>query len=143
MPPTKTFSLNIGWTVEYFEPNIDGFEMAPSPEPIERLNTWTCSGRFATAGFYAYLRRAFEVEPITTHCIRYIVQLENAPGTTRVYVNDTYLGNANGISTRLDVTDYVSLGQNKLNLRLDCWEDGNRRFDDVYLLQVPCDEATS
>ncbi len=141
MPTTKTFPLNDNWTVEYFEPDVDGFEMAPSPEQIARLNDWRCSNRYANAGFYAYLRHYFDVEAITTHCVRYVLQLENAPATTRVYVNDTYLGDAGGVSTRIDVTDHISLEANKLNLRVDCWADGAARFDALYLLQVPCDEA--
>lgn len=140
MPTTHTLPLNDNWTVEYFEPNIDGFEMAPSPEEIARLDAWRCGSRYATAGFYAYLRRTFTLEATTTHCVRYVLQLENAPTTTRVYVNDTYLGDAGGVSTRIDVTDYVSLGQNKLNLRVRC-QDGGSRFDALYLLQVPCNES--
>jgi len=137
----RTFPLTNGWSVEYFEPNIDGFEMAPSPEAISRLSEWRCSPRFATAGFYAYLRRTFEIEREDARCVRYFVQVENAPGTTRVYVNDTHVADADGRSTRVDVTDFVWMGENKLNLRVDCWKDDGARFEAVNLLQVPCEDA--
>jgi hypothetical protein len=135
----KTFPLNQNWTAEYFEPDIDGFEMAPAPEPIDHIQLWTCSPRFARAGFYAYLRRPFEISP-SDQCVRYLLHIKHAPASVRIYINDQSLGEATGHLTKFDVTDFVSLGHNKLNLRLDCWQDPTSHFGDIVLLQVPCDQ---
>jgi hypothetical protein len=134
----NTFSLNSNWTVDYFEPNIDGFEMAPSAQPIAHLADWTCSARFAEAGFYAWLQRRFDLMP-TDDCVRYLVQIENMPPSTKVYVNDQHIADADDTTLRLDVTDRVALGTNRLSLRVACAADAEHRFDSVLLLQVPCD----
>lgn len=134
----KTFSLNDDWTVEYFEPDIDGFEMAPSPQPVPTLPAWRCSPRFAQAGFYAWLQRRFALQP-TGYCVRYVIDIESAPPTTQVYVNDQRV--ASGEAPRADITDYVALGENRLNLRVDCAADGDCAIGAVRLLQIPCDEA--
>ncbi|MEO0563610.1 MAG: hypothetical protein AAF125_15990 [Chloroflexota bacterium] len=136
----KTLPLNNNWSVEYFDPDVDGFEMAPAPEPIPRIEEWGCSGRFSTAGFYAYLRRSFEIDMTPNQCVRYVVQIEGAPSTTRFYVNDTYMGDVTGRAERFDITDYISLGTNKLNLRLSCSEE-SKGFEAVVLLQIPCEDA--
>ncbi|MEL6148259.1 MAG: hypothetical protein AAFR56_01440 [Chloroflexota bacterium] len=98
-----TIPLNNNWTVEYFEPNIDGFEMAPSIQTIERISEWNCSGRFADAGFYAYLQHRFDLEP-TAMCVRYELQIENPPSATKVYVNDTHIADSTDRVLRLDIT---------------------------------------
>ena len=134
----NTVSLNNSWTVEYFEPNIDGFEMAPSTQDVERLSDWNCSERFADAGFYAYLQHRFELEP-TEMCVRYELQIENAPSTTRVYINDNYLRDCTESVVRVDITDYVSLGKNRVSLRVDCVADRETQFEAIYLVQVPCE----
>ncbi|MEM6528718.1 MAG: hypothetical protein AAF653_10515 [Chloroflexota bacterium] len=130
--------LNNNWTVEYFEPNIDGFEMAPSVQEVERISEWNCSGRFADAGFYAYLQHRFDLEPAEM-CVRYELQIENAPPTTKVYVNDNLIAESAGEILRLDITDYVSLDKNRLSLRVDCVADREHQFEAVYLVQIPCD----
>jgi hypothetical protein len=134
----NTIPLNNDWTVEYFEPNIDGFEMAPSPQHVERLSEWYCSERFADAGFYGYLQNQFELD-VTEICVRYTLQIENAPPTTRIYINDHYLGNCDEDIVRIDVTDYVSLGKNRLSLRVDCTTDREGQFEAIYLIQTPCE----
>ncbi len=136
----KTFPLNDDWTVEYFNPDVDGFEMAPSEQAVPRLPEWSCSGRFAQAGFYAWLQRKFEIEMVP-YCVRYLIQIEQAPPSTKLYVNDQHLGDWDGETLRLDITDYVSLGTNRLSLRIDCGPDGDSRFDAVVLLQQRCDES--
>ncbi len=132
--------LNDDWTVEYFEPNVDGFEMAPSVQPVPRLPLWTCAGRFAEAGFYAWLQRQFDLHE-TEECVHYVVQIERAPATTRVYMNDQHLADCDAPVIRVDVTDYVTLGKNRLSLRVDCAADGEAQFEAVTLLQLPCDPA--
>ena len=75
------------------------------------------------------------------YCVRYLVQIEQAPPSTKLYVNDEHLGDWDGETLRLDITDYVSLGTNRLSLRIDCGPDGDSRFDAVVLLQQRCDES--
>lgn len=134
----ETFPLNDDWTVEYFEPNIDGFEMAPSVQAVPRLPQWQCEARFAEAGFYAWLQRRFVLSP-SEMCVRYVLQVEHAPSSTKVYVNDQHLLDLDDGTARIDITDYVSLGVNRLSLRVAC--PGNTRFDAVLLLQIPCEDA--
>lgn len=133
----NTTPLNDDWTVEYFNPDVDGFEMAPSPQPVPRLPEWTCSGRFAQAGFFAWLQHRFQIEAVP-YCVRYEVQVEHAPPNTRLYVNDQHIADCDDPTTRVDVTDYVSLGKNRLSLRVPCQPDADQRFDAVYLLQGAC-----
>ncbi len=141
MTPMNTFSLNTDWTVEYFEPNIDGFEMAPSVQTIDHLSDWTCSARFAEAGFYAWLQRRFDLTP-TEGCVRYLMQVETLPPSTKVYINDQFIADGDTADVlRIDVTDYVTLGTNRVSLRVDCAGDAAHRFDSVLLLQVPCDSV--
>ncbi len=133
--------LNDDWTVEYFEPEVDGFEMAPSAQAVPRLTDWMCEARFVEAGFFAWLQRRFDLSA-TVQCVRYIVQVEGAPNGTRVFVNDKHLADADGNETplRIDITDYVSLGKNRLSMRLNC-EPQNVRFEGVALLQIPCEDV--
>lgn len=133
----NTFPMNDNWTVEYFEPNIDGFEMAPSIRDVPRLTEWHCERRFAEAGFYGWLQRRFELAP-TEQCVRYLIQIENAPSDTKVYVNDHHLADCEGDVVRIDVTDVVSLGKNRLSLRVNCSTEIRSQFESVVLLKVPC-----
>ena len=135
----NTFPLNDHWTVEYFEPNIDGFEMAPSVQEIPRLPEWKCAGRFAESGFYAWLQRPFELV-MTDYCVRYVVQVEHAPRTTKIYVNDRHLADCTEDMQRVDITDAVSLGKNRLSLRVDCVNDAQQQFESILLLQMFCDK---
>lgn len=131
-------SLNEGWSVEYFAPEIDPFEMAPSAEPILSLADWFCSPRFAQAGFFAWLQRRFTLE-MTDYCVRYILMLEASPLSLRVYVNDQLLAEADGGQFELDITDFVSLGSNRLNLRFHCGSGAEMHIRQVWLVQKPCE----
>lgn len=138
----RNIALNEDWTVEYFDPDIDGFEMAPAAEAVARLGDWRCEARFAQAGFYAWLGRQFRLEG-TDHCVRYLLQVEQAPPNTRLYINDVHVSDCTDPVVRVDITDQVTLGRNRINMRVGCIAGDMERFDAVYLLQVPCDEASS
>lgn len=132
----SSFPLNDDWTVEYFHPDVDGFEMAPSVQPVPRLPDWTCEARFAEAGFYAWLQRRFELQA-TDFCVRYEVQIEGIPGESRVFVNDQFVLQTTKSTERVDITDFVSLGVNRLSLRLHC---APASFEAVVLIQAACEE---
>jgi hypothetical protein len=134
-----TILLTHTWTVEYFEPNVDPFEMAPSPQPIARLQDWACDRRYAQAQFYGWLQHVFELTP-TDGCVRYTLQIEGAPPQTRIYVNDLLIAESSQPIVRQDITDAVTLGKNRLNLRVMCASSAPT-FESAVLLQIPCDAA--
>jgi hypothetical protein len=65
------------------------------------------------------LKRHFDLEPIGEVCLRFVLQLDQAPAGTRVYVNGWHVGTTQtGQALTADVTDAVTLEGNLLHLKL-------------------------
>ena len=82
------------------------------------------------------LRHTFDLEPINDVCLRFHLALKRAPIGTQVYVNGWHVGTIQTADPlRVDVTDYVSLENNLLLLKLI-------RPGDLYGLSIqplPCE----
>lgn len=136
MEPTQIISLDAGWTVEYFELQPDLFEFGAEAQPVESLRLWRCSERFDER-WGATLQRTFDLE-IAEICVRYYLSIEHAPGTLILYLNGRRMGAVDGsVPFMFDVTDYVTLEDNRIAFRVECREDAG--FGAVALLQVPCE----
>lgn len=127
--------LETGWQCDYFEIDPDLYEFAPEPVTITYLSDWRCSGRFTT-NWAAYLQRQFDLEPMADVCLRYVLHIASAPTSTRVYINNTLVGEYLNAALTVDVTDHVWLEGNTVALRVVCAEPGT--FNGVYLRAVPC-----
>lgn len=65
------------------------------------------------------LRHTFDLEPIGDVCLRFHLDLKHAPIGTQVYVNGWHVGTMQmADSLHADVTDFVSLENNLLLLKL-------------------------
>lgn len=65
------------------------------------------------------LRHTFDLEPIGDVCLRFYLNLKHAPIDTQVYVNGWHVGTMQaGQPLHADVTDYISLENNLLLLKL-------------------------
>ncbi len=81
------------------------------------------------------LRRTFDLEPIHDVCLRMYLDLKHAPTGTQVYVNGWHVGTVQTAGTlHTDVTDYVSLEDNLLLLKLTHSGDLNG----LSIQRIPC-----
>lgn len=84
------------------------------------------------------LRHSFDLEPIGDECISIHLRLDHAPIGTQIYVNGWHVGTLQTADPfRADITDYVSLEDNLLLLKLT-------RGGDLYglcLERVPCEKV--
>jgi hypothetical protein len=134
IPPP--ISLNDGWTVEYFEKEPDLYELAAAGIPVPSLRAFTCSGRL-DGTWMAWLTRTFDVPPILEVCLRYDLHIRAAPGVILLYVNGRRLGEVDGARPFVfDVTDFITLEDNQVALRVDCAQGG--AFGDVFLKPELC-----
>lgn len=134
--PTQTISLDTDWTVEYFELEPDLYEWGPSAQSVEQLSSWRCTSR-VDEGWGALLMTTFDLE-MTEFCARYDLFIERAPGTVVLYINGRRMGEVDGSKPfTFDVTDYITLEDNRLGFRVHCADEGS--FGTVKLLQFPCD----
>ena len=82
------------------------------------------------------LRRTFDLEPIGDVCLRIHLDLGHAPIGTQVYVNGWHVGTLQSAGTlHADITDYVSLEDNLLLIKLN-------HSGDLYGLsiqRIPCE----
>ncbi|MEP6984592.1 MAG: hypothetical protein ABI970_03285 [Chloroflexota bacterium] len=82
------------------------------------------------------LRHSFDIEPIGDVCLRFYIQLDQAPIGTQVYVNGWHLGTIQTTEPlNADVTDYVSLQDNFVLLKLTHTGD----LHGLSLQPVPCE----
>jgi hypothetical protein len=82
------------------------------------------------------LRHTFDLEPIGDVCLRFHLDLNRAPIGTQVYINGWHVGTLQSAGTfHADITDYVSLEDNLLLLKL------NRSGDlhGLSLQRIPCE----
>ena len=85
----------------------------------------------------AWLTRTFDVPPILDVCLRFDLHIRAAPGVIVLYINGRRLGKVVGSQPFVfDVTDYTTLEDNLIGLRLDCGSTG--AFGDVFLKAEPC-----
>ncbi|HYO87092.1 MAG TPA: hypothetical protein VER79_00500 [Candidatus Limnocylindrales bacterium] len=134
IPPP--ISLDEGWTVEYFERDPSLYEFAALGQPVPSLRAFSCSRR-VDEGWLVLLTRTFDVPPILDVCLRFDLHMEAAPGPVVVYMNGRRLGEIDGDHPFVcDVTDFITLEDNLIALRVDCAQGG--AFRDVLLKAEPC-----
>lgn len=133
----RHISLVEDWTVEYFEPGIDTFEFAPSPQPITKIHDWRFSPRFAEAGYLAWLLRRFTLIPRQT-CVSYALQIQGG-SAMRVYLNDEWVAEKSDADLHIDVTHAVFLGENRLNIRVQSEDANQGAITQIQLIETPCD----
>ena len=128
--------LDGNWEVEYFEVEPNLYEWGPAIQPVPSLMAWHCEGRF-DEGWAACLQTRFDLAPFD-FCIRYDLHVEDAPGMIILYINGRRMGEvAPGAPFVFDVTDWVTLEDNRLTLRVTCGAAG--KFGRVYLQPHPCE----
>jgi hypothetical protein len=132
-------NLDADWRCAYFEIKPDLYEFARD-EAVTSLANWSFDKR-RVANWAAWLKRDFELQA-TDFCVSYYLYLDEAPEGAQIYINGEQVAvfHAPGPDAppyELDVTPYVSLGQNELAFRLQ-W-DMPGEFVGVRLQPVPCD----
>jgi hypothetical protein len=135
-----TVSLDDQWTCDYFELNPLLFEFATS-EPVPSLAAWSFDKR-RVQEWAAWLRRSLQIAPME-FCQRYHVLIDQAPPNCKLYVNNqliaVYTVGDDDPPFDLDITDYLTLGENKLECRVEC--DAGGKFEGVWLQSVPCSDG--
>ena len=82
------------------------------------------------------LRHTFDLEPIGEVCLRFYLNLTVAPKDTQVYINGWHVGTFQaGQPFHVDVTDYVSLEDNLLLLKITRRGELAR----ISIDPIPCD----
>jgi hypothetical protein len=128
--------LDGGWTVEYFEKDPDLYEFQAAGDSVPSLRRFACSRR-VDGGWMAWLTRTFDVPPILDVCLRFDLHIASAPGTVVLYINGRRMGEVDGRRPFVfDVTDYITLEDNLIGLRVDCGQPG--AFGDMFLKAEPC-----
>ncbi len=83
-----------------------------------------------------HLRHTFDLEPISDVCVRIHLHLQHAPNDTQVYVNGWHVGATKSAEVLFaDITDYVSLEDNLLLLKLTRSGD----LHGLFVQRVPCE----
>jgi len=109
---------------------------------------WDCETVRANAGDGAtdtvlvslVCRRRFELAPVD-FCARYLLHVDAAPGPLTIILRGEVVAHNVAAGALVDVTDFVSLDDNLLELRVDSdamLREG--RFGGVWLQAVPCEE---
>lgn len=133
-----TIDLTKAWRVEYFEHDPDLYEFASDPHPVADISAWSAERRFDDT-WAALLSTTFFIQPVDA-CISYWLSFAHTCVEVILYINDRRVGAFTG-EALVDVTDYVWLDDNVLQLRVDCGDcasDG--QFGEISLLMTPCDE---
>jgi hypothetical protein len=142
MPPRvhTPIPLDTGWEAEYFELEPDLYEWAAAPQPVARLSRWQCAARYDET-WAVVLSTRFDVPPIDEVCLHFVLHLAHAPGPVTLYLNGRRLGEIDGREPfALDVTDFITLEDNRLQIRIECacFERGER-FGPILLQRVECE----
>jgi hypothetical protein len=86
---------------------------------------------------YLHLKRRFDLEPIGEVCVRLYLEISALPPGADVYVNGWHVGQGDGQhSLRADVTDYVSLENNIMLIKL---KRKAAPLGTVVIRSVPCE----
>lgn len=102
-----------GWKVEF----VDGGPNLPEPLALDDAGPWTGHGEpyDAFAGTARY-STTFTVGPLAAD--GYFLELEDIRESARVYMNDQFVGAIISHPYRLDVTDQVREGENRLEIEV-------------------------
>lgn len=125
-------SLDSDWRCDYFEdiPTLHDF-MPTSPVPS--LTQWRFD-RTRDENWRAWLEKRFDL-PMRDVCVNYVLRIDHVPEGTRLYVNGRAFGEI-AAPMSADVTDYVTLEENVIALRVPSGTEG--AFSDIRLVAVPC-----
>jgi hypothetical protein len=134
-----TTDLTHAWRVEYFEHDPDLYEFAPDPLTVDDLSRWTSERRYDET-WAALLTTTFFIAPVD-QCIAYWLDFHHPCAEVVLYINERRIGTFTG-HNRINVTDYVWLDDNVLQMRVDCGTcTSEAPFSAIRLLMTPCDEA--
>ncbi|MDX2141690.1 MAG: hypothetical protein SF123_26620 [Chloroflexota bacterium] len=129
-----TIHLNTDWTCEYFEIEPDLYEFQEYGERIARLADWQFAPRYPE-GWAAWLEKRFNLTPLD-ECVHYELRIEAVPTGAQLSVNGRQFGAVAAPAT-YDITDYVTLDDNRLAFRVESGADG--AFGAVRLAAIPCE----
>ena len=136
MPIPPAINLDDGWTVEYFEQNPEPHELASVGQFVPSLRRFVPGRRYG-AGWTAWLTRTFDVPPMLDVCLRFDLHISAAPSTIMLYLNGRRMGEVDGRQPFVfDVTDFITLEDNQIALRVDCASEGV--FGAVSVKAEPC-----
>ncbi|MBC7872271.1 MAG: hypothetical protein H7Y09_15610 [Chitinophagaceae bacterium] len=109
--------------------------------PLPYLSDWTMSSSVQSGA--DWFRREFNLEP-TEGCINYLLQIDNAPESTVIYVNGKLVGTIEAHKSFADdVTDAVALGTNIISMKLTAQTNtGGGAFGQIRLQVFPCPDET-
>jgi hypothetical protein len=85
------------------------------------------------------LQRRFDLEPIGEVCLRYVLEVANAPARTAISINGWRVATSSGDPLTVDVTDQVTLEDNLILLQVFSKRGA---LDGVRVFAVPCDSPS-
>lgn len=83
-----------------------------------------------------WFRHVFVLDA-TDYCVSYVLQIDSIPTSTSIYINDERLSLDTANQFGIDITPYVSLGDNELAFHVEHNSTGS--FEGVRLQPVLCD----
>lgn len=134
MTTLPEISLDDYWHYGYF-PAVQTDEIGDSyPGTLRSITDWA-GLEFPRA--IAWVYRTFTLEA-TDACVRYYLHIASMPQVAFIAINDRKISPPSAPPPyKLDVTDYVTLGENVIGFRVTGAE---RAFGHVGLHPVACDE---
>jgi hypothetical protein len=119
---------------DYSQPKVDDSAWIPLPE----ISDWVVANSAKSGS--DWFRRHVTLEPVAD-CVRYTLHIDTVPETLAIYVNGKKVGDARTKQTfKVDVTDYVALGENVLAMRLTPRSDNaGGGFDKIRLQPAACE----
>lgn len=121
-PIPPAINLDDGWTVEYFEQNPEPHELASVGQFVPSLRRFVPGRRYG-AGWDGMADA--NVRRRCWTCLRFDLHISAAPGTIMLYLNGRRMGEVDGLTVAVfDVTDFITLEDNQIALRVDCASEG-------------------
>lgn len=81
------------------------------------------------------LQRRFDLPPIGDVCLRYVLDVPQAPARTAIYINGWHAATTTGEAITVDVTDWVTLEDNRILLKVF---SKRGELHGLHLRAVPC-----
>lgn len=130
-----TINLDKRWSCDYFEVEPDLFELQDFRVRLPALRDWQFERRFPE-GWAAWLEHRFDLQPLDS-CVHYELTVAAAPEGAELSVNGRQFG-AIAAPCRIDITDYVTLDENRIAFRVLSGAAGE--FGAVRLTAVSCED---
>lgn len=119
---------------DYSQPDVNEAGWIPLPE----ISDWTVANSAHTG--VDWFRRHFTLMPMDG-CVRYLLQIEVVPENLTVYINGKKVSDTRTKQDfKADVTDYVTLDENIIALRLTPRSNNaGGSFEKIGLQPIPCE----